>query len=94
MAPIRFSDINFEKGDDVPPEEKPQLAGFPSMMGDEVDGYPKWIAYGQSKTANMLFSLSLAEKLREKGVASFSLHPGCESFCFGSSASYLRRCFS
>ncbi|PWY65899.1 NAD(P)-binding protein, partial [Aspergillus eucalypticola CBS 122712] len=38
--------------------------------------YDKWQAYGQSKTANMLFSVSLAEKAGEKGVESFSLYPG------------------
>ncbi|QKX63987.1 uncharacterized protein TRUGW13939_11160 [Talaromyces rugulosus] len=38
--------------------------------------YDKWQAYGQSKTANMLFSVSLAEKLGDKGVKSFSLYPG------------------
>ncbi|KAJ5650655.1 short-chain dehydrogenase [Penicillium longicatenatum] len=38
--------------------------------------YDKWQAYGQSKTANMLFSVSLAKKLGAKGVQSFSLYPG------------------
>ncbi|OOF93260.1 hypothetical protein ASPCADRAFT_517423 [Aspergillus carbonarius ITEM 5010] len=38
--------------------------------------YDKWQAYGQSKTANMLFTVSLAEKLGGKGVESFSLYPG------------------
>ncbi|KAK6858152.1 retinol dehydrogenase 13 [Apiospora arundinis] len=38
--------------------------------------YNKWVAYGQSKTANMLFSLSLAEKLGKRGLLSYSLHPG------------------
>ncbi|KAK6385802.1 hypothetical protein LTS17_001374 [Exophiala oligosperma] len=38
--------------------------------------YDKWKAYGQSKTANMLFSVSLAEKLGPKGLRSYSLYPG------------------
>ncbi|KAF6828529.1 short-chain dehydrogenase reductase family [Colletotrichum musicola] len=38
--------------------------------------YSQWTAYGQSKTANCLYSLSLAEKLGSKGLLSFSLHPG------------------
>ncbi|KAF2726641.1 NAD(P)-binding protein [Polyplosphaeria fusca] len=38
--------------------------------------YNKWHAYGQSKTANMLMALSLAEKLASKGLLAFSLHPG------------------
>ncbi|PVH86419.1 NAD(P)-binding protein [Cadophora sp. DSE1049] len=35
-----------------------------------------WEAYGQSKTANILFSVALAEKLASKGVKSYSIHPG------------------
>ncbi|KAG9256215.1 uncharacterized protein F5Z01DRAFT_734910 [Emericellopsis atlantica] len=38
--------------------------------------YDKWVAYGQSKTANMLFSLALAKKLGKRGLLSFSVHPG------------------
>ncbi|WYZ38118.1 hypothetical protein EsH8_III_000032 [Colletotrichum jinshuiense] len=38
--------------------------------------YNPWHAYGQSKTANCLMALSLAEKLGGKGLLSFSLHPG------------------
>lgn len=38
--------------------------------------YNKWVAYGQSKTANILFTTSLASKLAAKGILSFSVHPG------------------
>ncbi|KAL4978779.1 hypothetical protein BDW66DRAFT_157980 [Aspergillus desertorum] len=38
--------------------------------------YNKWLAYGQSKTANMLKAVSLAEKLGSKGLLAYSLHPG------------------
>ncbi|KAM0417028.1 hypothetical protein ACHAPT_012994 [Fusarium lateritium] len=38
--------------------------------------YNKWRAYGQSKTANMLFSVALAAKLASRGLQSFSLCPG------------------
>ncbi|KAL4908719.1 hypothetical protein BDW74DRAFT_72559 [Aspergillus multicolor] len=38
--------------------------------------YNRWTAYGQSKTANMLMALSLAEKLGDKGLLAYSLHPG------------------
>ncbi|EHA51593.1 hypothetical protein MCOR27_004306 [Pyricularia oryzae] len=38
--------------------------------------YNKWRAYGQSKTANMLFSLSLARKLGSRGLVANSPHPG------------------
>ncbi|MDF5751614.1 SDR family NAD(P)-dependent oxidoreductase [Spongiactinospora sp. TRM90649] len=41
-----------------------------------ADGYDKWAAYGQSKTANVLFAVRLDELARESGVRAFALHPG------------------
>lgn len=38
--------------------------------------YDKWEAYGQSKTANVLFTVRLDTLAREAGVRAFSLHPG------------------
>jgi len=38
--------------------------------------YDKWKAYGQAKTANMLFTVALADKFASRGLLSFSLHPG------------------
>jgi NAD(P)-dependent dehydrogenase (short-subunit alcohol dehydrogenase family) len=38
--------------------------------------YNAWTAYGQSKTANILFAVALASKLEKKGIRSYSLHPG------------------
>ncbi|OQD65707.1 hypothetical protein PENPOL_c005G00311 [Penicillium polonicum] len=38
--------------------------------------YNAWTAYGQSKTANILFTVALAKKLEKMGVKSYSLHPG------------------
>jgi NAD(P)-dependent dehydrogenase (short-subunit alcohol dehydrogenase family) len=43
---------------------------------DDGKTYDKWKAYGQSKTANQLFTVSLASKLGSKGVLAFSVHPG------------------
>ncbi|MEU4149444.1 SDR family NAD(P)-dependent oxidoreductase [Streptomyces sp. NPDC026659] len=40
------------------------------------EGYDKWQAYGQAKTANALFALHLDELGRDSGVRAFSLHPG------------------
>ncbi len=40
------------------------------------DGYPFFIAYGQCKTANVLFSLYLQEHLNSAGIVSYALHPG------------------
>jgi len=39
-------------------------------------GYDKWLAYGQSKTANVLFAVELDRLGRSQGVRAFSLHPG------------------
>jgi NAD(P)-dependent dehydrogenase (short-subunit alcohol dehydrogenase family) len=38
--------------------------------------YDRWSAYGQSKTANILFALALDERGKKEGVRAFSLHPG------------------
>lgn len=38
--------------------------------------YNAWRAYGQSKTGNCLYAVSLAKKLGPKGVVAMSLHPG------------------
>lgn len=46
------------------------------MQGGKT--YNGWRAYGQSKTANILFSTALGKKLREKDVAVFAVHPGGE----------------
>lgn len=39
-------------------------------------GYEKYLAYGQSKTANVLFAVHLDRLARDQGVRSFALHPG------------------
>ncbi|WP_410596287.1 SDR family NAD(P)-dependent oxidoreductase [Amycolatopsis sp. lyj-23] len=51
-GPVRFDDLNFERG------------------------YDKWLAYGQAKTANVLFAVQLDRLARERGVRAFALHPG------------------
>lgn len=39
--------------------------------------YNRWYAYGQAKSANMLFAISLAQKLGVKhNLQAYSLHPG------------------
>lgn len=53
---------------------------FGGMRWDDLDfardGYSKWLAYGQSKTANVLFAVELDRRGAEHGVRSFALHPG------------------
>lgn len=47
---------------------------------DDIDferrPYDKWLAYGQSKTANVLFAVGLDARGRDHGVRAFALHPG------------------
>jgi NAD(P)-dependent dehydrogenase (short-subunit alcohol dehydrogenase family) len=38
--------------------------------------YDKWLAYGQSKTANALFAVALDMRGEPHGVRAFSVHPG------------------
>ncbi|PVI06930.1 short-chain dehydrogenase/ reductase [Periconia macrospinosa] len=38
--------------------------------------YNQWKAYGATKSANILFTNALAQKLATKGLITFSLHPG------------------
>ena len=42
----------------------------------EREPYDKWLAYGQSKTANVLFAVQLDTLARDRGVRAFALHPG------------------
>ncbi len=39
-------------------------------------GYDKWLAYGQAKTANSLFAVHLDAIGRQHGVRAFAVHPG------------------
>ncbi len=38
--------------------------------------YDEWSGYGQSKTANILFSVALADRLKAHNIQSYSVHPG------------------
>jgi NAD(P)-dependent dehydrogenase (short-subunit alcohol dehydrogenase family) len=52
---------------------------FSGMRWDDIQlqrGYDKWLAYGQSKTANALFAVHLDALAQDGGVRAFSVHPG------------------
>ncbi|EPG2632178.1 SDR family NAD(P)-dependent oxidoreductase [Pseudomonas aeruginosa] len=52
---------------------------YSAIRWDDVQferGYDKWLAYGQSKTANALFAVHLDAIGHSRGVRTFSLHPG------------------
>jgi NAD(P)-dependent dehydrogenase (short-subunit alcohol dehydrogenase family) len=42
----------------------------------EKDDYNKWVAYGQAKTANVLFSVALDKRFKDRGIRSYAVHPG------------------
>jgi NAD(P)-dependent dehydrogenase (short-subunit alcohol dehydrogenase family) len=58
--------------------------------------YDGWVAYGQSKTANILFTVELDRRLSDAGVRSFAVHPGVIQTGLGrymskEDSDYLRR---
>jgi NAD(P)-dependent dehydrogenase (short-subunit alcohol dehydrogenase family) len=53
--------------------------GITGIRWDDMQfehGYDRWHAYGQAKTANVLFAVQLDLLGRDAGVRAFSLHPG------------------
>jgi NAD(P)-dependent dehydrogenase (short-subunit alcohol dehydrogenase family) len=45
-------------------------------LGFERRPYDKWLAYGQSKTADVLLAVKLAASLGGRGVTALAVHPG------------------
>ncbi|RKN45695.1 oxidoreductase [Streptomyces hoynatensis] len=39
-------------------------------------GYRRWVAFGRSKTANLLFTHELARRTRARGLVAAAVHPG------------------
>lgn len=79
VTPIRFSDINFDGTKPLSASELPnyELAAKLGLTDlDKTKGYVPFLAYLHSNTANMLFTTSLAETLKMKGIHSFSAAPG------------------
>ena len=72
IGPVRFHDYNFE-GKQVPEEEQPS-----NKQARLKDGhnYSVWVAYGQTKSANILFTLALNDRFGSKGIRSYACHPG------------------
>ncbi len=42
----------------------------------ESADYDPWLSYGQSKTANVLFSVGLEQRYADKGIHAYAVHPG------------------
>lgn len=54
---------------------EPWLQGY-GYSSEPYKSYDSMIAYGQSKTANLLFTTYLAKHLASEGITSLTLHPG------------------
>ncbi|PWY70811.1 NAD(P)-binding protein [Aspergillus sclerotioniger CBS 115572] len=80
FSPVRFSDINFSKlPTDLPENEQPDFTKTEFLTGSThaTDLYYGFFSYAQSKTANILYSISLNQKLYTKyGITSYAVHPG------------------
>ncbi|EHA50669.1 hypothetical protein MCOR27_010220 [Pyricularia oryzae] len=80
ISPIRFSDYALDKygSDEAIPEAErthPETPAF-LLKGMDDEGFPGFVAYGQSKTANILHATELSRRLKKSGVVAFSIHPG------------------
>ncbi|KAH7321568.1 hypothetical protein BKA65DRAFT_568407, partial [Rhexocercosporidium sp. MPI-PUGE-AT-0058] len=83
ISPIRFSDLHQTPGVRVVEGEGPRR-GMPEGVlrrGGEGEGgeayvYEPAIAYGMSKTANVLLSVELNRRVGGKGVGSWAVSPG------------------
>ncbi|POS75319.1 retinol dehydrogenase 13 [Diaporthe helianthi] len=79
LSPVRFYDYQMYHYvyDGVPDSQKPPK-GLPEGFLKLVDGYPGFIAYGQSKTANILHATELSRRFRKSGdnILALSVHPG------------------
>ena len=75
FSPLRFSDYNFEEKslpvDEQPPKALCEQYGLPWSLQ-----YTPTIAYGQSKTAVLLFTVQLAKLFRKGGITAICVHPG------------------
>jgi NAD(P)-dependent dehydrogenase (short-subunit alcohol dehydrogenase family) len=75
---VRFSDYNLEKSNEETPEVERHVPLPPAFSKTASDGYNGYVAYGQAKTANILFSVGINERFGNKGMKSYAVHPGCE----------------
>ena len=80
LSAYRASDPNFTlPSSELPDREKPNLAALTQsrVPHDPSSAYFPFIAYGHSKTCNVLFSVGLNSRLHSsRGILSLAVHPG------------------
>jgi NAD(P)-dependent dehydrogenase (short-subunit alcohol dehydrogenase family) len=77
LGPIRFSDVNFRMpNSSLPESERYSEALPPQYRPGDGETFHAVLAYAQSKSANILFSSYLDDKLKGKGIRAYSMHPG------------------
>ena len=84
FSPVRFSDISFDKPSSQLPASELENRALVQKLGLKdfevpdlnAPAYDPMAAYGQSKTANILYSLALSRRLVPRGIRCFALHPG------------------
>ena len=77
LSPVRFHDYNFE-GREISTEEQPPKDTPKKFLPTSDEPYKTFAAYGQAKTANILFSIGLNDKFAAEGIKSYAVHPGGE----------------
>jgi NAD(P)-dependent dehydrogenase (short-subunit alcohol dehydrogenase family) len=77
LSPFRFSDYNFD-GRDLPDDEQPSMAACKAFGVPWGLHYIPPVAYGQSKTAVILFTRELADRLADTDVTVLCVNPGGE----------------
>lgn len=79
-TPFRFSDPNFEKvsmSGAITPSEQPDWEHLTNMFGpQDRDSFNHHIAYGSSKTANVLMAVQLNTLFANDGIRALAVHPG------------------
>ena len=80
LSGLRTTDPNFNTpARDLPEKEKPNFAmlSMAKLPADESTAYFPFVAYGQSKTSNVLFAVALNQRLYSThAILALSLHPG------------------
>jgi NAD(P)-dependent dehydrogenase (short-subunit alcohol dehydrogenase family) len=78
LGEVDTEDPNFDVSANLPKARDPTNPEPGGMLIVCKDGklYNAWIAYARSKTANILFSHSLAEKFKARGITSVAADPG------------------